>query len=240
MHGAAAGSESDTEQTVKPKRAEVSAPRKAGGWQIVATTLRADIIFGRIHPREHLVEDEIMERFDISRHTARRAFDELQRLGLVVRQPNRGVYVRSFTASEVENLYELRELLETRAATSIPLPPPAGLIESLSSLAERHEKASVEERLEEVADLNTEFHETLYRACANPMLSEAIRMYSVQAQPIRMHYSTDAAWRRQAVSDHWRIIEALRLEKRDALAQLCREHLQGPKLHYLKLYHGGR
>lgn len=178
-----------------------------------------------------------MARFDASRHTARRAFDELQRVGLVERQPNRGVYVRSYTAREVEDLYELREMLEIRAVTRIPLPPPDGLIEHLSETAERHETASVAERLEEVAALNSEFHETLYRACTNPMLSEAIRLYSMQAQPIRMHYSTDGAWRRQAVKDHWSIIEALKLQERDRLVQLCREHLQGPKLHYLKLYH---
>jgi DNA-binding GntR family transcriptional regulator len=222
---------------LKSDRTGHNAARTAGAWQHVANTLQADIIFGRIHLREHLVEDEIMKRLDISRHTTRRALDELERLGLTVREPNRGVYVRSYTADEVENLYEIREMLETRGSSRIPLPASHELIKRLSYLQEQHETASRKEQLVDVASLNNEFHDTLYRACGNPMLSEAIRLYSLRTQPIRVMYSSDASWREQAVADHWRIIRALKHRDSGALSLLCREHLQGPKLHYLRLYH---
>lgn len=227
----------DKGRDLKSERKDHSAGRTAGAWQIVANTLQADIIFGRIHLREHLVEDEIMKRLDISRHTTRRALDELERLGLTVREPNRGVYVRSYTADEVEDLYEIREMLETRGASRIPLPASRELIKRLSYLQEQHETASHEERLVDVTSLNNEFHDTLYQACGNPMLSEAIRLYSLRTQPIRVMYSSDPSWRRQAVADHWRIIRALKQRDSNALSMLCREHLRGPKLHYLKLYH---
>jgi DNA-binding GntR family transcriptional regulator len=61
---------------------------------------------------------------------------------------------------------------------------------------------------------------------------------SLRTQPIRMHYSTDITWRRQAIADHRRIIEVLKGTDSSILSAICREHLQGPKLQYLKLYHG--
>jgi len=212
--------------------------RSGSGWQSVADRLQSDVIFGRIHPREHLVEDEIMMRLKVSRYAARRAFDELQRLGLAVREPNRGVYIRSYTGNEVEDLYEVRELLETQAAARIPIPVPDGLIDRLSDIEQQHERASREQRLVDFSTLNNDFHTTLYQACGNPMLSEAIGLYSLRTQPIRMHFSTDDTWRRQAIADHWAMIKALEQRDIETLANLCREHLKGPKAHYLQLYHG--
>ena len=46
-------------------------------WRHVADVLQRDIIFGRLQPREHLIEDEIMLRIGASRHAVRRSFDEM-------------------------------------------------------------------------------------------------------------------------------------------------------------------
>ena len=226
--------QSEVESGANTKR---GTSRVSGAWQLVADQLQNDIISGRIHPRQHLVEDELMDRFDTSRHTARRALDELERLGLAVREPNRGVFVRSYTAREVEDLYELREMLEMRAAERIPTPAPPALVASLTTIQEAHEAASKAGQLAKTLSLNNKFHETLYHACGNPMLIEAVHLYSLRTQPIRMQYSTDARWRQQAVADHWHIIEILRSGDTAKLPALVWEHLQGPKRHYLQLYH---
>lgn len=224
----------EIEEGASVKRA---ARRLSGAWQLVTDQLKNDIISGRIHPRQHLVEDELMERFDTSRHTARRALDELERAGLAIREPNRGVFVRSYSAREVEDLYELREMLEMRAAERIPTPAPPRLISALTAIQQEHEAASQEGHLAKILTLNNTFHETLYNACGNPMLVEAVHLYSLRTQPIRMQYSTDASWRQRAVADHWKIIEILRSGETAKLPALVWEHLQGPKRHYLRLYH---
>jgi DNA-binding GntR family transcriptional regulator len=218
-------------------RTEAGRIRRSGKWQSIAEKLQSDIIFGRIHPREHLIEDDVMARFDVSRHAVRRAFDALLHLGLAIHEPNRGVYVRNYSPREVEDLYEIREMLEMRAAERIPLPVGEDLVERLSLIQQRHEQASLQGRLVEVSELNNEFHGTLYSACGNLALSQAIRTYSLNTQPIRMHYSTDAAWRKEAARDHWRIIEALGRCDRDSLVRLCCSHLLGPKRHYLQRYY---
>lgn len=225
--------------TFVPLKDTGSRYRTAGQWQSVAATLQREIIFGRLQPRERLVEDEIIERTGASRHAVRRAFDEMSQNGLVVRLPHKGARVRSYTAEEVNDLYELRETLEAKAALRILLPAPAQLIEELAAIQQEHEAASRAGDVVRLFEANNHFHEALYSACGNATLAEAIRLYSTQTHPIRMRSMSDDSWREEAVRQHWRMIEALGKGDNSALAALCLTHIRAPKEFYLSLYRNG-
>lgn len=208
--------------------------RAAGEWQRVAKVIELEVVFGRRLPREHLVEDEIIQRLSVSRHAVRRAFDELRRLGLVVSEPHRGTRVRHYTVKEVEDLYSVREALEVRAALDIPAPCPDELIQRLVAIQHRHEAASQAGRFLELFNCNNEFHEAVYGSSGNALLADAIRTYATQAHPIRSRTFPDQRRREQAVKDHWNIIEAMRVGDRRRLVALCRAHLCRPKDHYIR------
>ena len=114
--------------------------RTRGGAAEVASALEFDILFGRLKPRERLVEDVLMQRFDAKRHVVRQALNELEHIGIVTREPNRGAAVRDFSAQEVEEICELREILQRRAAQRIPLPADPALIASLEEIQARHDE----------------------------------------------------------------------------------------------------
>ena len=88
-------------------RVAKSLSEQSKSWDAVYRELQRQIIAGQLRPRERLVEDEIIERTGATRHAVRRAFDELERVGLVLRQPNKGVQVRDYSITEVEELYEI-------------------------------------------------------------------------------------------------------------------------------------
>ena len=90
--------------------------------------IKQDIIFGRLRPRERLIEDDLSTRFGASRHLIRSAFSDLEKLGLVSRRPNKGAIVRDFSPREVEEMYEMRALLQAEAIRRIPLPADRALI----------------------------------------------------------------------------------------------------------------
>jgi DNA-binding GntR family transcriptional regulator len=81
------------------------------------------------------VEDEIIARTEATRHAVRRAFDELERMGLAIRQPNKGVQVRDYSIGEIEELYEIRECLESRAASRFTGPADPQALETDRSMA---------------------------------------------------------------------------------------------------------
>lgn len=218
-------------QTVAEKPTTARSPN---GWSEVYETVQVDILFGRLLPRERLVEDDLIARFNATRHAVRRALDELEREGLVQRQPNRGARVRDYTRKEIEDLYQIRIALEELAASLIPLPGEPAYVEQLKTLAARHERASREQRYLDLSHLNNEFHETLYAGSGNPELAAAIRHYSLMTQPIRSRGFSNSQLRETAIREHWQMVTAIETADRAELLRLCRIHIEGPKEYYLE------
>jgi DNA-binding GntR family transcriptional regulator len=212
---------------------ETPSSRSPGQWEVVCRALQREIILGQLKPRERLVEDEVIARMAATRHAVRRAFDELERLGLAARRSNRGIQVRDYTLAEVEELYEVRECLEGQAASRFPFPLETGLIESLRALAADHERASREKRFADIFQLNNRFHETLYAAAGNGSLAEAIRRYTFATHPIRSRAFPSDELREIAIRDHWAMIEAIASEDRARLAALIAEHIRRPMRFYI-------
>ena len=140
--------------------------------------LEFDILFGRLKPRERLVEDALMARFSAKRHVVRRALDELAQMGIVVRSPNRGATVRDFTAQEVEDAYELRDILQRGATQRMPLPADRSMVAGLTAIQRRHDAAVEAADLRLVDQVNDAFHRLMFGACGNVQLAESIARYA--------------------------------------------------------------
>lgn len=203
------------------------------GWHELVEQLRSDIILGRRHPRERLIEDDLIAATGATRHAVRRAFDELERLGLAERQPNRGVRVRDYTRQEVENLYEIRDALERSAAYRFTVPADPALVSELRDLAERHAAASREGDVTQIFAMNNLFHHRLYEGAGNPLLAQAIEHYTVATQPIRTRAFALSVRREVAVTEHRQMVDLIAKGDGTALAECISRHIQGPKEVYL-------
>lgn len=200
----------------------------------LAEALEEEIIFGRLVPRERLVEDVLMARFGVKRHVVREALAGLEKLGLVERAPNRGASVRAFSPREVQQIFEMRELLQGHAAASIPLPADPALVEVLEALHARHGQAVERGDLRTVYHLNNEFHDRLFAACGNPYLADTIKHFAWLAHAIRSYRIADPALLAQARHEHGQMIEALRGGDRAALVRLCVDHIKPSRDAYLR------
>src|SRR5471030_2349961 len=89
---------------------------------VIARSLEEDIVLGRRHPRERLLEQELSERFDTHRGDVRLALFELENRGLIQRIPNRCAIVRDLMPKEVTEIYAVREELEVMAVRILRLP----------------------------------------------------------------------------------------------------------------------
>lgn len=201
--------------------------------EMVIRHLEEDIIFGRLKPRERLVEDVLMERLSVKRHVVRAALAELERLGIVVRERHKGSAVKDFEPAEVEALFEMRALLHRLAAEMIPLPAPPDLIDRLTRIHEEHSRAVEGGDLRAVYRLNNQLHDTLFEACGNPYLVRAISDHAWLAHAIRSYRIGDPDLLRQAREEHGLMIDALARGDRAALIRLCVDHINPSKEAYL-------
>lgn len=201
----------------------------------VVTTLEEDIVFGRLHARERLIEDDLIQRFQATRHIIRQALVELERLGIVERIPNRGSSVRWYSPETVEQLYMIRELVEQHAAQLIPLPLDEEQLSELEQIQALHDVAVDNNDLRMVFRSNIEFHRKLFGLCGNPFLAELIDDYAHRTHGIRFYSLVDRRNLLTSREEHRQMIDALRSGARADLIDLCRRHLLPAKELYLQL-----
>ena len=213
----------------------MSLPAAPIDWTLddAVAALEEDIVFGRLHPRQRLTEDELMARFGLKRHAVRQALGRLEQIGAIERRPNVGAEVRAFDTAEVMELYALRELLESRAASLIPLPVPPPRLEALMQIQREHDAAVSAGDARHVFRCNHQFHRELFALTDSPVLQQAIEEYARRTHPIRFGTLAAAGYRERARQEHWAMIEALRAGDREALVALCRQHILPSRDAYL-------
>jgi DNA-binding GntR family transcriptional regulator len=201
----------------------------------IARRLEQDILFGRLRPRERLIEDMLMQRFGAKRYLVRQALTELERTGIVTRNPNRGAAVRDFSTQEVEEIAELRETLHERAIKRMKLPGSSGLVTDLVAIQHRHDRAVAERRPVDIDRANEAFHACLFAACGNQHLVDAIAHYASLSRAMRLYPMLDTALLETLRSEHWAMIEAIRKGDRRSLLRLVAGHIQHSKRLYLAI-----
>ena len=185
--------------------------------QTAVAALEEDIVFGRLHPRERLTEDELMARFAMKRHAVRQVLAELELLGVVEKKRNIGAVVRAFSTREVMELYALREVLEVHAASQMPLPVPEARLAALVAVQREHDAAVAEGDARRVFRSNQRFHREFFGLLDNAVLGQAIEEYARRTHPIRFGTLVAAGYRERARQEHWAMIQALRDGDRAAL-----------------------
>lgn len=214
----------------------MQSPTRAGSVvPALVERISEDILFGRLLPRERLVEDDLIARTSTTRHAVRAALQVLVRDGLVVHHPNRGAQVRDFAFTEVEEITAVREELHAAAARRIPLPAPPSLSTTLEAIVAAHAAAVERGDLSSIHRENERFHEALFATCGNRYLAATIRDYARLSLPFRCHAMADPALAVQARDEHRAMLAALRAGDRAGLVRLCVGHTSFAKHSYRRL-----
>lgn len=142
----------------------------------VAEKLRDKIILGELEEGEQLRQDLIAAEFQVSRIPVREALRQLLAEGLIDIIPNRGAVVSSLAPSEIEELFEIRALLEREVLRdSIPNLRPAELSRAAAVLEKYASELGNEQLVADWGRLNTQFHAALYSGAHRPQFMSIIR-----------------------------------------------------------------
>lgn len=139
--------------------------------------IRQRILAGDLPPGTHLAAAEIAGDFGVSRTPAREALLLLASQGFVDVIPNRGAYVRSWSREDIEEVFELRALLEPHAAWRAASRASADDVAELEALADEMETASRSRSASErdrLAVLNDRFHRRIASIAGGPRLERFI------------------------------------------------------------------
>jgi DNA-binding GntR family transcriptional regulator len=204
--------------------------------ELIATRLEEEIVLGRRHPRERLIEQDLCEQFNTHRADVRLAFFELEKKGIIQRIPNRGAMVRDLSPQEVTEIYAVREELEVMAVRILPFPVARSDIDKLEEIQRKYSAAIDGGDLLKVFYGNLHFHRTLYELCGNTCLMETIEQLGQKVYGIRSYANAYPDALDRARRDHIAMIAALRTSNREQLIALTRRHLEPSPAAYIRAY----
>ena len=144
-----------------------------------ADLIRQAIGDGRLEPGHHLKEERLAQELGISRTPVREALHVLQAEGLIEASPNRGATVRTYELADLEDMYELRALLEGRAAQRAATRATPAQAAELRSSCERFVVLVGTSNLQELVAENKFFHEVILAAAASERLAGMVHQVVV-------------------------------------------------------------
>ena len=205
----------------------------------IARQLEQAILAGEFAPGTVLRQEQLSERFAVSRTPIREALRRLAALGLVSFEPNRGVRIRTLTAGELREAFLVRAELESLATElAVPRFTPEAIAEletiedRFASLTDevrrrRVELSGDEEVVAEWVRANHAFHDVIYRIAAHPLverLAKSARFSGSAVWAPADAHALDELYRSNE-SQHRAIIAAIRAGSAAGARALAREHV---------------
>ncbi|WP_213807132.1 GntR family transcriptional regulator [Granulicella sp. dw_53] len=149
---------------------KLSAPKNLTA--LAYESIKRHILEGKLEHDVRLTEEFLSQQLGISKSPVREALNGLQNEGLIRIEPRRGAYLRKFSIKEIEDLYNLREALESYAVSIVKISPQ--LIEDLRSSIKRTSKfLKADDKIRHIEE-DMEFHGTIARATENMELSRIL------------------------------------------------------------------
>jgi len=200
--------------------------------------LRQKLAAGDLASGDQLVKRQLATELGVSLAPLREAINRLTSEGLVEHVAGAGAFVRQLTRQDLEELYVLRDVIETRAATEAAKFITDIQLEELESICDEwatvagilHTSPATVEQMDRWLNQDEHFHEILLDASRNRLLARVVREYRAISQvfdaqrrspQILTHELAD-----DTVDSHRQLVEALRNRDSQRAGQLVSEQIE--------------
>lgn len=189
---------------------------------------------GYYAPHSPLREEHIAEEMQVSRTPVRAALQRLIQDGLL-ESSTRGVVVAGWTAWDVNEIFELRILLEPHAAGLAAERASAGQIAAMDAINDEMEgwiNANAADRLGRLQAANNRFHHLLVEAASSGRLKAMLADFLDTPIMIGSFYFYSESDMRQSVDHHRQVVNAIRARNRPFAEQAMAFHLRASFLRF--------
>lgn len=194
--------------------------------EMVYESLRDAIINQVLKPGERLMETELAEEMGVSRTPVREAIRKLEQEGYVVMIPRKGAYVAGLSIKDIHEVFEIRGALESLAAGLAAERATQEEIEEMERnivLEASHFESS---DLIKTIEVDTKFHELIFKASKNDRLLSMINNLREQVQRFRTTTLAVSGRMKFALEEHRRIVEAIAARDVQLAQQMAKEHIE--------------
>ncbi len=175
----------------------------------VYRSLKGDIVKGVLGMGQRLSESQLAAKYGVSKTPAREALALLQQEGLVEVVPRVGYLTSRVTLQDVDDIFNLRKIVESAAAERAATGIAAETLERLEQLCSGYRPGDRESYLLFLEE-NLEFHRTIAEAAGNRRLVDVVVRLLEQMQRLIILRLGPRTTSDELVEQHRHILDALR------------------------------
>ena len=183
--------------------------------------LRDKIVACELLPGSSLNERDLVEQIGVSRTPIREAFHRLEMENLVTIVPQRGAFVCEITAQVIQDIYQLREMLEPQLIRMATDDIPDSVLADFRSAF----LALQPDAYDELARIDNVFHLTVVDRIGNDYLRQLMDNMYAQNERIRYHLTRLPRRLQETVAEHVGIIDAMLAHDPEGAAEKMHAHL---------------
>jgi DNA-binding GntR family transcriptional regulator len=194
--------------------------------EMVYESLRDAIINQVLKPGERLMETELAEEMGVSRTPVREAIRKLEQEGYVVMIPRKGAYVAGLSIKDIHEVFEIRGALESLAAGLAAERATQEEIEEMERNIVLEASHFESNDLIKTIEVDTKFHELIFKASKNDRLLGMISNLREQVQRFRTTTLAVSGRLKFALEEHRRIVEAIAARDVQLAQQMAKDHIE--------------
>ena len=198
--------------------------RKVTDW--VYEEVRQAIIELRLQPGEPLREATMAEQLGVSKTPVREALARLEQEGLVETTSFKGAVVSGYSPQDLQEIYELRELLEGAAARAAAATASPQTVARLESLVNESREFRSKDDLEGLAALLGTFDLVIYDQVANERIRALIENLKAHLARIGRLSEEIPGRVKASVEEHAEIVDAIAARDADGAERAMRTHIR--------------
>jgi DNA-binding GntR family transcriptional regulator len=172
--------------------------------QKVYRALKTEIIKGSLKPGTKLSEGKIAEQMGVSRTPVREALKELAAEGFVKMNPNQAVVVSNASVEDIQEVLQIRGVLEGLAARLATKTINEEEIKELEKYQKQMEYYTKKDDVLAFSEMDAEFHELILNICGNNKLIQIRKNISDQAHRYRIRSLSIPGRLKYSLKEHHR------------------------------------
>ena len=188
--------------------------------------LRDEICRGVYEPGFWLQETDLSEHLGVSRSPIREALRQLVSDGLVVEIPNKGVFVKKFTGRDIDEIFDMRLMLESYAIQNSRSHMTSARLESLFDILDHMERTHTADNLEEYTRYDELLHNRIVEIADNSLVKSTYDRVRSMNQQFRVLSLTSSKRFSESLVEHRQIIQALAIGDTVTALQTNARHLE--------------
>jgi DNA-binding GntR family transcriptional regulator len=198
---------------------------KSGAEQ-AAVHIRNMIISGELKPGMKLPEIEMAKAMDISRSPIREAFRILESEGLVQIAPNKGVTVNTITEKDLNEIYDLRILLELYALKKAWKRNDNLVLLGMRNILKKMEEEIKKKDYVNYLKISHEMHEVFINNCGNERIIKLHRILKNNILAIHIFAFSYLEHANDSIEEHKKIVDALKKNDIELAENNLKFHLE--------------